>query len=96
MTIIIVLRLNRRTLCSTGVMVAFQPSKLVVRVQVPCVAPKYVRLAQLGEHLPYKQEAAGSSPAANTICGISSAVERRLAKAEATGSSPVYHSSNAG
>ena len=38
-------------------------------------------LAQLGEHLPYKQRVIGSSPIVSTICGSGSVVERRLAKA---------------
>ena len=49
-------------------------------------------LAQLGEHLPYKQRVVGSSPTVPTICGGGSVVERRLAKANVAGSNPVLRS----
>ena len=54
-------------------------------------------LAQLGEHLPYKQRVIGSIPIASTIqcgmlCGNSSVVERHLAKVNVAGSSLVSRS----
>ena len=39
----------------------------------------YGRLAQLGEHLPYKQEVIGSSPIATTIYGLVVQLVRTLA-----------------
>ena len=59
-------------------------------------------LAQLGEHLPYKQRVTGSSPVAPTKDGnnkvqpsadLAHLVERDLAKVEVAGSSPVIRSS---
>ena len=48
------------------------------------------RLAQLGEHLPYKQGVIGSSPIATTILFESgSVVEHRLAKARVASSNLV-------
>ena len=55
-------------------------------------------LAQLGEHLPYKQRVTGSNPVASTnqtvriICGNSSVVERHLAKVNVAGSNLVSRS----
>ena len=64
-------------------------------------------LAQLGEHLPYKQGVTGSSPVVptnpffvtdfsqqeyDTICGNGSVVERRLAKANVASSNLVSRS----
>ncbi len=56
-------------------------------------------LAQLGEHLPYKQRVIGSIPITSTInsaecllCGNSSVVERHLAKVNVAGSSLVSRS----
>ncbi len=52
-------------------------------------------IAQLGEHLPYKQGVTGSSPVVPTTenyAGVAQLVERRLAKAKAAGSSPVSRS----
>ena len=45
-------------------MVEFRPSKPAVRVRSPSPAPfNYPgTIAQLGEHLPYKQGVTGSSP----------------------------------
>ena len=56
-------------------------------------------LAQLGEHLPYKQRVIGSNPITSTkrkqcgcICGNSSVVERHLAKVNVAGSNLVSRS----
>ena len=56
-------------------------------------------LAQLGEHLPYKQRVTGSNPVASTrknsaddVCGNSSVVERHLAKVNVAGSNLVSRS----
>ena len=56
-------------------------------------------IAQLGEHLPYKQRVTGSSPVVSTntarnhrLCGNSSVVERHLAKVNVAGSSLVSRS----
>ena len=56
-------------------------------------------LAQLGEHLPYKQRVTGSNPVASTkkdsadcLCGNSSVVERHLAKVNVAGSNLVSRS----
>ena len=43
-------------------MVEFRPSKPAVRVRSPSPAPARGIIAQLGEHLPYKQGVTGSSP----------------------------------
>ena len=52
-------------------MVEFRPSKPAVRVRSPSPAPFYPgTIAQLGEHLPYKQGVTGSSPVSPTICGL--------------------------
>ena len=58
-------------------------------------------LAQLGEHLPYKQRVTGSNPVASTrknsaddVCGNSSVVERHLAKVNVAGSNLVSRSKN--
>ena len=52
-----------------------------------------VSIAQLGEHLPYKQGVIGSSPIVPTItCGSGSVVERRLAKANVASSNLVFRS----
>ena len=37
---------------------------------------KYGGLAQLGEHLPYKQRVSGSSPLTSTIAGLAQLVEQ--------------------
>ncbi len=49
-----------------------RPFTAVTRVRIPYGSPIYGGLAQLGEHLPYKQGVAGSSPASSTICRPSS------------------------
>ena len=56
-------------------------------------------LAQLGEHLPYKQRVIGSNPITSTnekqcgtLCGNSSVVERHLAKVNVAGSNLVSRS----
>ena len=50
-------------------------------------------LAQLGEHLPYKQRVIGSSPIIPTIyAGVAQLVEHCLAKAVVAGPSPVSRS----
>ena len=52
-------------------MVEFRPSKPAVRVRSPSPAPEtYGTIAQLGEHLPYKQGVTGSSPVSPTIRGL--------------------------
>ncbi len=51
-------------------MVEPQPSKLVVRVRFSSPAPTNFipgSIAQLGEHLPYKQRVIGSNPITPTI-----------------------------
>ena len=51
-------------------------------------------LAQLVEHLPYKQAVIGSSPIIPTnLCGSGSVVERCLAKANVASSNLVFRSS---
>ena len=56
----------------------------------------YGSLAQLGEHLPYKQGVTGSSPVVSTSqalrADLAHLVERHLAKVEVAGSSPVIRS----
>lgn len=44
-----------------------RPFTAVTRVRIPVGSPIYGRLAQLGEHLPYKQGVIGSSPITPTI-----------------------------
>ena len=44
-----------------------RPFTAVTRVRIPAGSPLYGRIAQLGEHLPYKQGVIGSSPIAPTI-----------------------------
>ena len=57
--------------CGCSSMVEFRPSKPAVRVRSPSPAPFYPgTIAQLGEHLPYKQGVTGSSPVSPTICGL--------------------------
>ena len=58
--------------CGCSSMVEFRPSKPAVRVRSPSPAPfDYPgTIAQLGEHLPYKQGVTGSSPVSPTICGL--------------------------
>ena len=52
-------------------MVEFWPSKPAVRVRSPSPAPEVGSIAQLGEHLPYKQGVTGSSPVTPTNkCGL--------------------------
>ena len=54
---------------------------------------RYGSLAQLGEHLPYKQRVTGSSPVTPTnLCGSGSVVERCLAKANVASSNLVFRS----
>ena len=54
--------------CGCSSMVEFRPSKPAVRVRSPSPAPfNYPgTIAQLGEHLPYKQGVTGSSPVTPT------------------------------
>ena len=71
-----------------------RPFTAITRVRVP-VGSYYGSLAQLGEHLPYKQGVIGSSPIVPTItCGNGSVVERRLAKANVASSNLVFRSKN--
>ena len=64
------------------------------------VAESYGSIAQLGEHLPYKQRVTGSSPvvptkvSATKNAGLAHLVERHLAKVEVASSSLVTRSSN--
>ena len=46
-------------------MVVFLLAMQTARVRIPLLAP-YAELAQLGEHLPYKQGVGGSSPSFRT------------------------------
>ena len=74
-----------------------------VLLQINIIA--YGSIAQLGEHLPYKQRVIGSSPIVPTkrvkvssLCpfyyaDVAHLVERHLAKVEVAGSSPVIRSS---
>src|SRR5690554_7419447 len=73
-----------------------RPFTAVTRVRIPYGSPLYVGgLAQLGEHLPYKQGVAGSSPASSTIyklyivAGWSSLVARRAHNPKVIGSNPI-------
>ena len=61
----------------------------------------YGSIAQLGEHLPYKQRVTGSSPVVPTkisviYAGLAHLVERHLAKVEVASSSLVTRSSFVG
>ncbi len=63
------------------------------------VTESYGSIAQLGEHLPYKQRVTGSSPVVPTNLGDNNAglahlVERHLAKVEVASSSLVTRSRN--
>ena len=55
-----------------------RPFTAVTRVRIPYGSPLYVGgLAQLGEHLPYKQGVGGSSPSSSTIyAGVAQLVEQ--------------------
>ena len=59
---------------------------------IPGRVTTYGRLAQLGERLPYKQDVGSSILSSSTICGNSSAVEHRLAKAGVASSNLVSRS----
>ena len=61
---------------------------------IPPRVTTYGRLAQLGERLPYKQNVGSSILSSSTICGNSSAVEHRLAKAGVASSNLVSRSTN--
>ena len=50
----------------------------------------YAELAQLGDHLPYKQEVIGSSPIFCIVC-VAQLVEQWLVVPPVAGSSPVMH-----
>ena len=54
----------------------------------------YGSLAQLGEHLPYKQRVTGSSPVTPTIqyAGIAQLVEQLICNQQVVGSSPITSS----
>ena len=64
--------------CGCSSMVEFRPSKPAVRVRSPSPAPfNYPgTIAQLGEHLPYKQGVTGSSPVGPTIKIYAGIVQR--------------------
>ena len=78
-----------------------RPFTAVTRVRVP-YGSLIGELAQLGEHLPYKQRVGGSNPSFSTILilyilsGSSSVVEHHLAKVGVAGSNPVFRSNIAG
>ncbi len=69
-----------------------RPFTAVTGVRIPYGSPlKYGRLAQLGEHLPYKQRVGGSNPSSSTIryiAGWSSPVARRAHNPKVVGSNP--------
>ncbi|CAN2254573.1 hypothetical protein STZ1_40358 [Bacillus subtilis] len=46
-----------------------RPFTAVTRVRIPYGSP-FGGLAQLGEHLPYKQRVGGSSPSSSTILPV--------------------------
>ena len=69
-----------------------RPFTAVSGVRFPHGSPTYGRLAQLGERLPYKQDVGSSILSSSTICGNSSAVEHRLAKAGVASSNLVSRS----
>ncbi|MDF2512680.1 MAG: hypothetical protein K0S04_2546 [Herbinix sp.] len=52
-------------------------------------------LAQLGEHLPYKQRVIGSSPIGPICAGVAELIERLATDQKAGGSNPLAHSINA-
>ena len=49
-------------------------------------------LAQLGEHLPYKQGVTGSSPVGPTYADVAQLAEQLICNQQVTGSSPVVGS----
>ena len=57
------------TICGYRISVILQPSKLERWVRFPLPAPSNACLAQLGEHLPYKQRVTGSIPVVSTNNG---------------------------
>ena len=72
---------------------------LLVAGELPLASQRGHRgsIAQLGEHLPYKQRVTGSSPVVPTIisviyAGLAHLVERHLAKVEVASSSLVTRS----
>ena len=46
-------------------------------------------LAQLGEHLPYKQRVTGSSPVGPIVADVAQLAEQLICNQQVTGSSPV-------
>ena len=52
----------------------------------------YGAIAQLGEHLPYKQRVGGSIPSLDTICGCSTTARAPAFQAGDAGSIPVTRS----
>ena len=54
--------------CGIGVRVTPQPSKLVMRVRVPYLAPNFDPIAQPEEHLTFNQGVESSSLSGITIC----------------------------
>ena len=50
---------------------------------------KYGVLAQLGEHLPYKQRVTGSSPVGPIRADVAQLAEQLICNQQVTGSSPV-------
>ncbi|CAN2253834.1 hypothetical protein STZ1_30958 [Bacillus subtilis] len=67
-----------------------RPFTAVTRVRIPYGSLYDGGLAQLGEHLPYKQRVGGSSPSSSTIiiAGWSSSVARRAHNPKVAGSNP--------
>jgi hypothetical protein len=58
------------------------------RGSTPCPGSEHGRVAQQGERLSYKEEAAGSSPASRTRRRIAQVAERLSDEEEAAGSTP--------
>ena len=50
---------------------------------------QYGILAQLGEHLPYKQRVIGSSPIGSTFADVAQLAEQLICNQQVIGSSPI-------
>ena len=55
-------------------------------------AEKHGILAQLGEHLPYKQRVTGSSPVGPTFADVAQLAEQLICNQQVIGSSPIIGS----